>query len=66
MGRGKDKVILGTDIPNMSPGERAQLGNLASTGRVRVTGTSVVRGKDGNAKYEDQRRAGRYGEDNLS
>lgn len=64
MGRGKDKVIKGSDIPNMSPQERASLGNAASMGKVKVRGKALVRdGKTGNAKYGDKSQAGNYGED---
>jgi len=61
MGKGRDKVILGSDLPNMSPGEV----NAAFVRAVRVTGTAVVRGKDGNAKYADRRQAGQFNEDKL-
>ena len=66
MGRGKDKTISANDIRDMSPAERAALGNLAQMGQVRVKGTAVVRGADGNAKYEDPSQAGKYNEDSLS
>ena len=49
----------------MSPDERRALGNLAIMGKVEVKGSAVVRGKDGNAKYEDPSKAGTYNEDNL-
>ena len=65
MGRGRDKTIDGKDIASMSPSERAALGNLAIMGRVEVKGSAVVRGKDGNAKYDDPSKAGTYNEDNL-
>lgn len=65
MARGKDKVILGSDLQNMSPQERAGLGNLAIMGKAKITGAAVVRGKDGNAKYTDPSRAGKYHEDKL-
>lgn len=63
MGRGKDKTIKGSDLPNMSPAERAQLGNLASTGRAKLKGAALVRDKkSGNAKYGDGAQPGSYGE----
>ena len=62
MGRGKDKRILGSDIPNMS---RRELNN-ALVKAVRITGTAVVRSRSsGNARYEDPSQAGRYNEDKL-
>jgi len=65
MGRGRDKTISANDIANMSPRERAGLGALAQMGRVRITGTAVVRKADGNAKYADPKKAGKYNEDKL-
>lgn len=70
MGRGKDKVILGSDIKNMSPAERVGLGAILSNqgrvGRVRINGTAVVRSaSDGNARYEDPALAGTFNEDKL-
>ena len=65
MGRGKDKTISGKDIPNMSPREQAGLATMARMGRVKITGTAVVRKADGNAKYSDPKKAGSYGEDKL-
>lgn len=66
MGRGRDKTIQGSDIPNMSPQERVALGNVLRMPNVRVKGSAVVRGRDGNAKYENPKLAGQYGEDNVS
>ncbi len=64
MGRGKDKIIHGSDIPNMSPDERRALGNIASMGKAKVRGAALVRDKQsGNARYEDKSQAGNYGED---
>lgn len=63
MGRGKDKVILGSDIPNMSPEERAGLGNLAIMGRVKPRGTAAVRDRKGNTRYDDESQKGNYNED---
>ena len=37
----------------------------ARIGRVKVTGTAVVRGADGNARYDNPDRAGQYGEDRV-
>ncbi len=65
MGRGKDKTISSKDIANMSPKELAGLGNLARMGRVKIAGTAVVRGKDGNAKYNDRKKAGQFNEDKI-
>lgn len=65
MGRGRDKVILGSDIKNMSPAESSALMGAARVGRVKITGTAVVRGADGNARYDDPKRAGQYGEDRV-
>lgn len=65
MGRGRDKVITKEDIGQMSRSELAGLGNLCATGRVRVRGAAVVRKADGNAKYDDPSREGRYHEDKL-
>lgn len=66
MGRGKGKTISGSDIINMSPQERAGLGNLALMGRVKAKGTALVRSRNtGNAIYDDPRSAGKYGEDNV-
>lgn len=50
----------------MSPAERQALGNLAQMGRVKVKGTAVVRGADGNVKYSDPTQAGKYNEDKLT
>jgi len=61
MGRGRDKIILGSDFKNMSPGEA----NAAIAKAVRISGTAVVRGKDGNARYDEPKRAGQYGERNI-
>lgn len=61
MGRGRDKVIKGSDLRNMSPGEV----NKAFMGAIRITGTAVVRDAKGNVKYDDKRRAGSYNEDKL-
>jgi len=64
MGRGRDKVIHGSDIANMSPSERARLGNLASTGRAKIRGAALVRDKkSGNAKYGEGAKKGTFGED---
>ena len=65
MGRGRDKTINERDLQNMSPQERGAVFNMAKMGRVRVNGTSVVRGKDGNVRYTDPKKAGRYNEDKL-
>jgi len=65
MGRGKDKTISGSDIASMSPSERSGLGNAALMGLLQVSGTAVVRDKNGNAKYDDPSRAGKYNEDKL-
>lgn len=65
MGRGKDKKILGSDIPNMSPQEQGAVMNAARMGKVKITGTAVVRDASGNAKYADKSKAGNYGEDKL-
>ncbi len=65
MGRGRDKIILGSDIKNMSPRESSALMAAARIGRVKVTGTAVVRGADGNARYDNPDRAGQYGEDRV-
>lgn len=66
MARGKDKTISAKDIGNMSPQERAGLGNLAKMGRVKVRGSAVVRSRgSGNAKYDDPKLAGTYSEDNI-
>lgn len=65
MGRGRDKIINERDLRNMSPQERGAVMNMARMGRVRVNGSSVVRGKDGNVKYTDPNKAGRYNEDKL-
>lgn len=65
MGRGKDRRILGSDLPNMSPQEQSGVINAVRMGKVKITGSAVVRGSDGNAKYTDKSKAGTYGEDKL-
>lgn len=64
-GRGRDKRIQGSDLPNMSPQERAGVVNLVKMGRAKVSGTAVVRDRDGNVKYDNPALAGRYNEDKL-
>lgn len=39
--------------------------NLVKMGRAKVSGTAVVRGRDGNVKYDNPALAGRYNEDKL-
>ncbi len=68
MGRGKDKVIKGTDLPNMSPKERAGVDaiirNRGIMPKVRVRGTAVVRGHGGgNVRYGEGAIPGTYNED---
>ncbi len=58
-------MINKADIGNMSRKELSGLSNLVQTGRVRVRGKALVRGADGNGKYDDPTREGRYSEDNL-
>lgn len=70
MGRGKDKTINASDLPNMSPKEQGQfhqlIGNRGIVGKVRISGTAVVRSnRDGNARYEDNSQKGKYNEDAL-
>lgn len=69
MGRGKDKTIQHTDIPNMSPQEQAGLSalirNRGILGKVRINGTATVR-RGGNVRYENDRLKGNYNEDRLS
>ena len=65
MGRGRDMIVLSSDIPNMSPRESSMLMAAANLGRVKVSGSAVVRGADGNARYDEPKRAGQYGEDHV-
>ena len=58
-------MITKDDLGTMSRSELAGLSNLVQTGRVRVRGAAVVRRADGNAKYDDPSREGRYHEDKL-
>jgi len=70
MGRGKDKTIQHTDIPNMSPKEQSQLHSIIRNRgilpSVKVEGTATVRKRaSGNVTYEDESRKGQYNEDRL-
>jgi hypothetical protein len=66
MGRGRDKRIELDDIKTMSPQETSGLLNAVRMGKVKVTGTAVVRkASSGNARYEDRKLAGTYNEDKL-
>ncbi len=63
MGRGKDKVIKGSDLPNMSPGEI----NQAFAAATQIRGTAVVRkAGSGEVVYSKHARKGRFNEDKLS
>lgn len=68
MARGKDKTILHTDLPNMSPRELGQVDalirNRGIMGKVRVNGTATVR-RNGKVWYEDKSQQGKYNEDRL-
>lgn len=68
MGRGKDKTIQHTDLPNMSPKERGQVSalirNRGITGKVRISGTAIVR-RGGEVRYDDKSQQGNYNEDRL-
>jgi len=64
MGRGRDKKILMSDLPNMSPQERGAVLNLAKVRRVKIDGAAVVRSK-GNVVYENPQMAGNYHEDKI-
>ena len=66
MGRGKDKTINASDVGSMSPRELASLGNAARMGRLKIKGTVLVRGADGNARYDPGAQPGKYNEDNVS
>lgn len=66
MGRGKDKIIQGSDLKNMSPQERTAVANMASAGQVKVQGSAVVRcKKTGNVRYQNESLKGTYNEDSL-
>lgn len=66
MPKSKDTLTVhGRDIPNMSPGERQALGNMARMGKLKFEGTAVVRDANGNARYDDPSRKGQYHEDKL-
>jgi hypothetical protein len=70
MGRGKDKVILGSDLKNMSPAEVAGVhGLIANRGvvsKVRVRGAAVVRSHGGGeVRYGAGATPGKYHEDKL-
>ena len=68
MGRGRDKVILGSDLKNMSPLEQGAVNRLiANRGvlpNVRVRGTAAVRShENGSTRYGDGSTPGNYNED---
>ncbi len=65
MGRGKDKTVSVNDLRNMSPREQSALLGAARLGRVKVRGTAVVRDAAGNVRYDEPKRAGTYGENNI-
>lgn len=70
-GRGKDKVILGTDLKNMSPGEISSVNKLIRNRGVvpgiRVRGAAVVRSHGGGeVRYGEGATPGKYNEDKLS
>lgn len=63
MGRGKDKVVKGSDIPNMS---RNELNNVLMRAN-RISGTACVRkAGSGEVVYSKHARKGRFNEDSLS
>ena len=66
MGRGKDKTINASDLGSMSPRELAALGNAARLGLIKIKGTALVRGADGNARYDPGATPGQYNEDKVS
>jgi len=65
MGRGRDKTIQMGDFKNMSPRESSAVAAAVKLGRLKVRGTAVVRDESGNARYDDPKMAGQYGEDNV-
>lgn len=70
MGRGRDKIIESSDLPNMSPAEQSAVNKIIKNRGlmpgVRVRGTAVVRShEDGNARYGEDAKPGSYNEDSL-
>ena len=72
MGRGRDKIIKGSDLANMSPAEQSAVNNLlknrnnGNMPRMTAHGTAVVRSPDGaKVRYGKGATPGNYGEDQL-
>ena len=70
MGRGKDKTIQASDLPNMSPQEQAGVNalikNRGIVPGIRVRGTAVVRSHGGGeVRYGEGATPGKYNEDKL-
>ena len=66
MGRGKDKTIILSDLQNMSPREQGAVMNAVTLGRIKAKGTALVRGPDGNARYDAGAQPGKFNEEKVS